>query len=105
MSEVAVAKKFCPECGKDLNPKAELCPACGVRQVHVPVPGAKNKIVAFVLAWFLGGFGIHKFYLGQVGLGILYLLFFWTFIPAFVAFIEGIIYLTTDDQAFAAKYA
>jgi TM2 domain-containing membrane protein YozV len=52
----------------------------------------------------LGGLGIHKFYLGRIGQGILYLIFFWTFIPAVVGFIEGIIYLTMSDQEFEAKY-
>ena len=65
---------------------------------------AKNKIVAGLLGIFLGGFGIHKFYLGRVWVGILYLLFCWTGIPAIVGFIEGIIYLCTDDQSFSAKY-
>jgi TM2 domain-containing membrane protein YozV len=35
----------------------------------------KNKVVAGLLAIFVGGLGIHKFYLGKVGQGILYLLF------------------------------
>ena len=66
--------------------------------------GEKNRVVAAVLAFFLGGFGIHKFYLGQIGWGIVYLIFCWTFIPAFVAFIEFIIYLCTSDEDFARKY-
>lgn len=57
-----------------------------------------------MLAFFLGGFGVHKFYLGRIGAGVLYLLFFWTFIPAIIAFIEMIIYITMSDEAFAAKY-
>lgn len=47
---------------------------------------------------------MHKFYLGQDGWGILYLLFFWTFIPSIVGFIEGILYLTMSDEDFTAKY-
>ncbi|OTG65756.1 hypothetical protein B9T25_11250 [Acinetobacter sp. ANC 4470] len=66
--------------------------------------GSKNRIVAAILAFFLGGFGVHKFYLGQIGWGIIYLLFCWTFIPALVAFIEFIIYLCTSDKDFARKY-
>lgn len=66
--------------------------------------GQKSRIVAAVLAFFLGGFGIHKFYLGQIGWGIIYLIFCWTFIPAIVAFIEFIIYLCTSDEEFARKY-
>ena len=66
--------------------------------------GEKNRIVAALLAFFLGGFGAHKFYLGQIGWGIVYLVFCWTFIPSIVAFIEFIIYLCTSDQDFARKY-
>ncbi|HJD43837.1 MAG TPA: TM2 domain-containing protein [Candidatus Paenalcaligenes intestinipullorum] len=67
-------------------------------------PNGKNKIAAALLAFFLGGFGIHKFYLGQVGMGVLYLIFCWTFIPALVGFVEGIIYLTMSDETFNNKY-
>lgn len=49
----------------------------------------KNNTTAVLLALFLGGLGIHKFYLGQSGMGILYLLFCWTYIPAIVAFFEA----------------
>lgn len=64
----------------------------------------KDKVVAGLLALFLGGLGIHKFYLGQAGWGILYLLFFWTCIPMLVAGIEGIIYLVQSDQSFDYQY-
>ncbi len=63
----------------------------------------KNKIVAGLLAIFLGGFGVHKFYLGRTGMGVLYLLFCWTYIPAFIGFIEGIIYLASNDHNFQIK--
>lgn len=33
----------------------------------------KNKWVAFILCLFLGAIGIHKFYEGKVGMGILYI--------------------------------
>jgi len=49
----------------------------------------KNPTTAVLLALFLGGLGIHKFYLNNVGLGIVYLLFCWTYIPAIIAFIEA----------------
>ena len=49
---------------------------------------AKDELVGVLLAFFLGTFGAHRFYMGQTGLGILYLLFFWTGIPAIVGFIE-----------------
>jgi TM2 domain-containing membrane protein YozV len=42
-----------------------------------------------LLAVFLGSFGLHHFYLKRNGLGILYLIFFWSGIPGFVALIEA----------------
>jgi len=48
----------------------------------------KDATIAILLALFLGGFGAHHFYLGRTGLGVLYLVFFWTLIPAFVALVE-----------------
>ncbi|MEO0639466.1 MAG: TM2 domain-containing protein, partial [Bacteroidota bacterium] len=33
----------------------------------------KSKTTAYLLWFFLGGLGIHKFYLGKAGAGILYL--------------------------------
>jgi TM2 domain-containing membrane protein YozV/ribosomal protein L40E len=103
-------EKFCTDCGSVINARAEICPKCGVRQLTAPGPlgrstaSGKNRIAAALFALLLGGLGIHKFYLGRVGQGILYLVFFWTFIPTVIGFIEGIIYLTMSDQDFEAKY-
>jgi TM2 domain-containing membrane protein YozV len=64
----------------------------------------RTRIAAVLLALFFGGLGVHKFYLGEVGLGVLYLLFFWTMIPAIVAFIEAITYAVQSDEVFDRKY-
>lgn len=64
----------------------------------------KNKTTAALLALFLGGIGVHKFYLGQTGMGFLYLLLCWTFIPAFISFIEAIVLFTMSEQTFNLKY-
>lgn len=64
----------------------------------------KNKVVAALLAIFLGGIGAHKFYLQQIGLGVIYLLFSWTGIPLIVGIIEGLIYLGMSDSDFSARY-
>lgn len=92
---------FCKGCGKQLHETAISCPNCGAPQ---KVVGHKSRITAAVLAFFLGGLGGHKFYLGRVAAGVLYILFCWTFIPAFIAFIEFIVYLCMSDESFAAKY-
>jgi len=92
---------FCRGCGKEIHEKAEICPSCGVRQLSSQ--SDKNKTTAGILALFLGGLGIHKFYMGKSGMGILYLLFSWTFIPAIIAFVEGIIFLTESEEKFASR--
>jgi TM2 domain-containing membrane protein YozV len=64
----------------------------------------KNRTTAALLAFFLGGIGGHKFYLGRAVQGLFYLIFCWTLVPAMIAFIEGIILLTMSDADFNLKY-
>lgn len=100
-------EKYCAECGAVIRKAAEICPKCGVRQSFAGTgmsPSGHSRVAAAIFALLLGGLGVHKFYLGKAGQGILYLLFFWTFIPAIVAFVEGILYLTMSDAEFAAKF-
>jgi len=49
----------------------------------------KDELIGVLLAIFLGGLGIHHFYLRRDGLGILYLVFSWTGIPMVIAWIEA----------------
>lgn len=63
----------------------------------------KSKVAAGILALLLGGIGVHMFYMGKIGAGILMLLFCWTGIPAIVGFIQGIIYLCQSDRDFSIK--
>ncbi len=59
-----------------------------------------KRTTAGIFALLLGTFGVHRFYMGYTGLGILYLLFCWTGIPTILGLIEGIIYLTISDEEF-----
>jgi TM2 domain-containing membrane protein YozV len=98
--------KYCLGCGVVLHKDAQQCPQCGIPQPDMAAKtiGAKSRVIAIVLALLVGGIGAHKFYLGRIGQGILYLLFFWTIIPAIIAFVEAIIYVTMSDEAFTKKY-
>ena len=64
----------------------------------------KDKTVAVVLAFFVGVFGIHKFYLGNNLAGVLYLLFSWTLIPYLLAFFDFLGLLLMSEQAFQVQY-
>ena len=113
---------FCRACGAGINSRAQLCPKCGsptLQEMALAFNGPlvfgqpqpqlrqgdqKSKVVAAVLALCLGGFGAHHFYLNNPLLGVLYVLFCFTLIPAIVAFVEAIIFLSMPDEAFNAKY-
>jgi len=95
--------KFCQSCGAETNPNQEVCLKCGVRLqgfvAHAPapgIPGAKSKMAAGLLGIFLGGFGVHRFYLGYTGIGVAQIVV--TLITcgagALWGFIEGILILT-----------
>ena len=58
----------------------------------------RSRTVAGILALLLGTVGAHKFYQGKYVQGILFLLFFWTFIPGVLAMIEGAHLLGSDDD-------
>lgn len=112
---------YCPQCGVANASTARSCAKCGASLDAQAIAGASltgtrpqtstatrgggnSKVTAGLLGILLGGLGVHKFYLGQIGWGIGYVLLCWTYVPALVGLIEGIIYLTTNDDDFAAKY-
>lgn len=94
---------YCHGCGTQIHESAPACPKCGAQQ-RTKTSSSKNRIVAAVLALLLGTLGAHKFYLGHIGRGILYLVFWWTAIPTLIALIEGIIYLCMGDEEFNKRY-
>lgn len=112
----------CPECSHRISDQSAACPNCGLPIAKpapfkaVPSPlsttnhttivhiNRKSKGVAALLAFFLGGFGIHKFYLGQTLWGIIYLLFFWTFIPAIISLFEVFILLFMNESEFNRRF-
>lgn len=64
----------------------------------------KNKRTTAILAFFLGSFGIHRFYLGQSGRGLFSIVFCLTFIPTIIGLIDFIVFMTMKDEVFNKKY-
>ncbi|OKH19401.1 TM2 domain-containing protein [[Limnothrix rosea] IAM M-220] len=64
----------------------------------------KNKNSAAILSFFLGGVGVHKFYLGETGWGIVYAIFFWTYIPTLAGLVEALLLLSMPQADFDRKY-
>ncbi|MDB0062921.1 TM2 domain-containing protein [Crocinitomicaceae bacterium] len=92
-------EKFCQECGDKINIKAEICPKCGVRQLYISLKTeeqqkSENKwLITLLLCWFLGIFGVHRFYTGHIAIGVIQLLTaglcgIWTIID-FIIIVSG----------------
>lgn len=64
----------------------------------------KSKSTAIVLCLFLGGIGMHKFYLNRTFFGVLYLVFCWTFIPALCSLFDLIGLIFQSDEDFNKTY-
>lgn len=75
---VARKAKFCHSCGEVIETNALVCPRCGVAQPSVSGGGTSEKRIlpAFLLCFFLGVFGVHRFYAGKIGTGLLELVTF-----------------------------
>ncbi len=63
---------FCQECGAPTTAMAEVCVKCGVRLAKAEEKdiSPKSRLVATLLCFFVGGLGVHRFYIGHIGPGI-----------------------------------
>ena len=65
---------YCHNCGQPLAPGAAICTNCGYAATPAANPNAKSKLAAGLLGIFLGGIGVHNFYLGFTGKAVAQLL-------------------------------
>jgi TM2 domain-containing membrane protein YozV len=90
---------YCRYCGTSIGHLDNLCPACNAEQNLKP----RSQLVAGLLALFLGGLGVHRFYLGQWW-GIFYFLLCWSGVPMLIALVEAVAFLTADKQHWKSRY-
>ncbi len=70
----------------------------------MPPDIANTKMVAGLLGILLGGFGAHKFYLGNTQTGLLQILSNCVCAGGIIGLIEGIMYLTKSNEDFYQQY-
>ncbi len=109
-------REHCYACAGILDVRAEVCGRCGIRQPELPVMTPPEVVratvaatrhsrpLAIVLALLLGGFGLHKAYLGRVRTATIYAVFCWTFIPALLAIFDAFALMALSDEDFAKHY-
>ncbi len=93
--------------GRDVATSTEQTPGMPPRMGGDSVSNrGKKRVLSGILALLLGGIGVHKFYLGNWGIGIVYAVscFFVPGLAAIFGVIEAIRYFTLSDAAFNEKY-
>ena len=107
---------YCPNCGsnnkefKREQPKVEekkeekvvVEPEVEVNKIDTRPQ--RSKAVSALLALFFGTLGLQHFYIGNIGRGILCVLFCWTGIPTIAGVIEALIILFEDSSSFEFRY-
>ena len=71
-----------------------------IQTVYVTTGKPVNKISYCLLAFFFGFIGVHRFYAGKIGSGILFVLFFFTGIPALISIFDLISALSKPSDEF-----
>lgn len=72
---------FCYKCGAEIDDDAIVCVKCGcatknynANRKYADEVSEKSRLVALLLCIFLGGLGVHRFYIGKTGTGVIWLL-------------------------------
>ncbi|MBC3864005.1 TM2 domain-containing protein [Undibacterium jejuense] len=98
MSESVQQMIYCRACGQQMHVSAAACPGCGA--VQTPANASDKRILpAMLLCFFFGFLGVHRFYVGKIGTGILQILTLGGFgIWALIDFILIVVGAFTDSD-------
>lgn len=67
-------RNCCPRCGVYYDPGTKYCPKCGNPAIANGTVNKKDWLTALLLCIFLGWLGVHRYYCGKIGTGILWML-------------------------------
>lgn len=124
-------KKFCQHCGEQIDKECVVCPKCGKQVGEISnndkniiinnnnnanavannmgfgnMISPKSRLVALLLCLFLGWLGVHRFYAGKIGTGILMILLMFVYIGAIWLIVDLIMIAVgafTDKNGFKIK--
>ncbi|MGL4943773.1 MAG: NINE protein [Thermoguttaceae bacterium] len=103
--QAAATNLFCTNCGNPVPDQVTICTSCGA--ILTP---PKSRVVAAIFAIIFGCCGVHKFYMGSSGWGMVFFLFnictccVGGILTGICGIAEGLVYLGMSDEEFAAKY-
>lgn len=64
----------------------------------------RNRIIAAAASLLGGSFGLQHFYLGNIGKGVLSVIFSWTGIPTIIGIVDAIRFISMTDEHFDRKF-
>ena len=100
----------CTQCSQKIALNVLTCPQCHIALGLEALAGVdpyihiKNQKIAIWFSFLLGGLGLHKFYLGQYGMGSLYLGFSWTLVPMIVGWVDAFRTMRMSPFNFEQRY-
>jgi TM2 domain-containing membrane protein YozV len=86
-----MAMIYCYECGKKVSETASVCPHCGAKLKRTINTTENRGVIAFLLAFLLGPFGAHRFYVGKNGSAVIMLVLSLTIFGLFITGIWSLI--------------
>ncbi len=95
---------FCKKCGTEIYDGAKFCTSCGTKleinnEIQVSENASpKSRLAALLFGIFLGGIGVHNFYLGHAIKGLTKVLML---VCGLIVYIGGIVKVAIDGYSYS----